>query len=197
MTSPLTHTDTPRPASVGRDFRRAGGSESSAGADSASHQASGTITPAIIVLAGARDGAGLASRLRVSVGRLYRRLRAHGHTNTEAIPIGLLCALDRLYRRGELSPRELASAEQLQPPATTRIINALAGSGLISRHTDPANQRQAILRITAARVELLTAQTTQTSTRELWLNQRLATLTSQERQALTQAIPIINGIVGR
>jgi DNA-binding MarR family transcriptional regulator len=180
MTISATHTP------LGRTVESPGARPSASGrADSAHIRTRSLALPPLDAV----DAVGLTSQLRLSAGRLYRRLRLHGHTTTGAIPIGLLCALDTLHRRGELSPGELAAAEQIQRPSTTRIINTLVRAGLISRQEHQADRRQAVLRITPAGVRLLTAETT---ARERWLDQRLGGLSCEERKTLTQATHIIN-----
>ena len=190
-------TLTPRPTPAGPDgARHAGVSRAHAGASPPPSRQTPDTTAAATTTTdggGGGDGAELTSQLRLSVGRLYRSLRLYGHITADTVPVCLLSALDTLHHRGELTPGQLAAAEHIRPASTTRIINTLARAGLISRQDHPSDRRQALLRITPAGIELLTDETT---ARERWLDQRLATLTEQQRQTLTHAAHIFTTLAG-
>jgi DNA-binding MarR family transcriptional regulator len=88
----------------------------------------------------------LATRLRVAVTRLNRKLRQQalaGLSPAQASALGTIKRLD--------SPTlsELAAAEQVQPPTATRLVTSLESAGLVARETDGADRRVVRVRITA------------------------------------------------
>ncbi|MER7015583.1 MarR family transcriptional regulator [Saccharopolyspora sp. NPDC000359] len=134
----------------------------------------------------------LASRLRLAVVRLNRRLRAQ--SNDSKITLSQLSALSCLNKAGALTPGELAAREGVQPPSMTRVIAALEDAGLVVRRAHPTDGRQAIVEVTEAgraRIE------EEVSVRERWLDQQLVDLTDEERAVLFQAAEIIDRLAGR
>ncbi|MGH3762764.1 MarR family winged helix-turn-helix transcriptional regulator [Actinophytocola sp.] len=129
----------------------------------------------------------LASRLRLATVRLNRRLRAQRPTSS--ITLTQLSALFCLYKRGPLTPGELAAKEVVQPPSMTRVIAALEEHGYVSRRPHPSDGRQAIVEITEEGSVLILADI---SAREAWLDKRLAELTEQERELLSRASEILD-----
>nr|WP_218888473.1 MarR family transcriptional regulator [Saccharopolyspora hordei] len=134
----------------------------------------------------------MASRLRLAVVRLNRRLRAQ--SSGSKITLSQLSALSCLHKAGALTPGELAAREGVQPPSMTRVIAALEDAGLVVRRAHPTDGRQAIVEVTdagRARIE------EEVSARERWLDQQLADLTEEERAVLCQAAEIIDRLAGR
>lgn len=134
----------------------------------------------------------LASRLRLAVVRLNRRLRAQ-RTNS-AVSLTQLAALSTLYKCGPLTPGELAAKEGVQPPSMTRVIAALEEHGFATRRPHPTDGRQAIVALTDEGVAFHDAQV---SAREAWLDKRLAELTDEERDLLARAAEIIDRMAGQ
>jgi DNA-binding MarR family transcriptional regulator len=88
----------------------------------------------------------LASRLRLAVTRLHRRLRqqtAGGLTPSQA------SALASIERLGSPTLGALAARESVQPPSMTRIVGALETLGYVSRVVDPDDRRVARVATTA------------------------------------------------
>lgn len=134
----------------------------------------------------------LASRLRVAVVRLNRRLRAQ--TADAVITLSQISALSCLHRGGSMTPGELAAKEGVQPPSMTRVIAALEDLGLVSRHAHPSDGRQAIVELTEkgrARIE------EEVTERERWLDQQLADLDEEEIAELSRAVEVIDRIANR
>ena len=82
----------------------------------------------------------LASRLRMAVTRLQRRLRQQG--------VGGLSppshrALTSVAKLGSPTLGELAAREAVQPPSMTRIVGALENMGYVTRIVDPHDRRVA------------------------------------------------------
>lgn len=129
----------------------------------------------------------LASRLRLAVVRLNRRLRAQRTDST--ITLTQMSALSCLHKSGPLTPGELAAKERVQPPSMTRVIAALEEHGFASRRPHPSDGRQAIVSITDAGLAFVKAEVT---ARERWLDHRLAELTDDERELLARAVEVID-----
>ncbi|HEY3261402.1 MAG TPA: MarR family transcriptional regulator [Pseudonocardiaceae bacterium] len=129
----------------------------------------------------------LASRLRLAVVRLNRRLRAQ--RNDSSMTLTQMSALSCLKKFGPLTPGELAARERVQPPSMTRVIAALEEHGLATRQPHPSDGRQAIVTITEQGVSYLAADA---AARERWLDQRVAELTDGERELLARAVEVIS-----
>jgi DNA-binding MarR family transcriptional regulator len=134
----------------------------------------------------------LASRLRLAVVRLNRRLRAQSADSK--ITLSQLSALSCLHKCGAMTPGELAAREGVQPPSMTRVIAALEELGMVARRAHPTDGRQAIVELTdagRARIE------EEVSVREAWLDQQLAQLGEEERSVLCRAAEIIDRMASR
>ena len=140
----------------------------------------------------------LASRLRLAVVRLNRRLRAQ--TADSSVTLSQLSALACLNKCGSMTPGELAAKESVQPPSMTRVIAALEEFGLVARRPHPTDGRQAIVELTdagRARIELFAGihvhlAEEEVSARERWIDLQLAELTQDERHVLCRAAEIID-----
>ena len=135
--------------------------------------------------------AALASRLRLSVMRLARRMRAERAATS--LSLTQLAALATLERHGSLTPGELAAQERVQPPSMTRVVAALQDAGLVRRSPHPSDGRQVLLEVTPAAVALLREDRRR---REAWLAQRLAELDDDDRQVLARAAQVLDRLAG-
>jgi DNA-binding MarR family transcriptional regulator len=129
----------------------------------------------------------LASRLRLSVVRLNRRLRAQ-RTGQE-VSLTQVSAMSTLHKCGPLTPGQLAGKEGVQPPSMTRVIAALEELGYVERSPHPTDGRQAIVALSERGLEYVHATI---SAREAWLDERLAELGDEEREVLSRAAEIID-----
>lgn len=134
---------------------------------------------------------GLASRLRLAVVRLNRKLRAQ--RTDQSLSLTQLAALSTLHKCGPLSPGRLAAKEGVQPPSMTRVIAALEDLGLVERSAHPTDGRQFIVAVTAAGRNYVTETI---SMREAWLDRKLAALGEEERAVLARAAEIIDRMAG-
>lgn len=128
----------------------------------------------------------LASIMRVSVMRLSRRLRAE--RSDAGLTLTQIATLGTLDRHGPLTPRELAEHEKVQPPSMTRVLAHLEELGLIDRTPHESDGRQHLVSLTGSAQSLLKEDRRR---REAWLAQRLAELTSSERDLLRAAAPLL------
>jgi DNA-binding MarR family transcriptional regulator len=134
----------------------------------------------------------LASRLRLAVVRLNRKLRAQRTNST--VTLTQLAALSTVYKCGPLTPGELAAKEGVQPPSMTRVIAALEDMGYVTREPHPTDGRQAIVALSEAGRVFHDAQV---MAKEAWLDRRLAELTDEERELLDKAAEIIDRMAGQ
>ena len=134
----------------------------------------------------------LASRLRLAVVRLNRKLRAQ--RTSSMVTLTQLAALSTVYKCGPLTPGELAAKEGVQPPSMTRVIAALEEMGYVTRQPHPTDGRQAIVAISEAGRRF---HNDQIMAKEAWLDRRLAELTEDERELLDKAAEIIDRMAGQ
>jgi DNA-binding MarR family transcriptional regulator len=120
----------------------------------------------------------LASRLRLAITRLHRRLRQQSVGGLSPSQTAALASTERL---GSPTLGELASLEAVQPPSMTRIIAALEKLGLVVRVVDPTDRRVARVRVSEAGREVLEQNR---SLKNAFLALQLHSLTSDERDAL-------------
>ncbi|KAA9161897.1 MarR family transcriptional regulator [Amycolatopsis acidicola] len=133
----------------------------------------------------------LASRLRLAVVRLNRRLRAQRIDQT--VSLTQIAAMSTLHKCGALTPGKLAAKEGVQPPSMTRVITALEELGFVERSPHPTDGRQAIVTLTGTGRKFVEETI---SVREAWLDRKLAGLSGAEREVLTQAAEIIDRMAG-
>src|SRR5688500_14733347 len=135
----------------------------------------------------ARSDSGLASLLRVSVARLHRRLRTED-VDDLGVSVGGVAVLALLYREGDRTIGQLATAERVQPPSMTRTVTCLEEDGFVERCAHPTDGRQVVVRLSDKGRALLAAERRR---RDAWLNRRMRELTAEERAVLRQAAPIL------
>lgn len=130
----------------------------------------------------------LATRLRLAVGRLARRIRLA----TNDIPPLQLSALATLDKLGPLRSGELAQREAVTAPTMTRVLSALADRGLVMREADPTDARSVRVSLSPAGVDTLARIR---SERTALLGARIARLSEEQRAALIAALPALEALV--
>ena len=134
----------------------------------------------------------LAIDLRTAVMRTSRRLRVEA--TGETITPGQYTVLALLNGSGPSTLRALAKSEHVQAPSMTRIVNALADQGFVTRSANPDDGRQVRVDITdAGRTVLEEAR----SQRTAWLAQRVAGLSEEDRLTLSRAARIMQEMSGK
>lgn len=128
----------------------------------------------------------LASRLRLAVVRLNRRMRAQ--RSGERVSLTQISALSTLHNCGAMSPGRLAEREGVRPPSMSRVVSALEELGYVRRSAHPTDGRQSVVEVTGRGDAYVHAAIT---AREAWLDERLAELTGDERAVLAHAADII------
>jgi DNA-binding MarR family transcriptional regulator len=120
----------------------------------------------------------LASRLRLAITRLHRRLRQQAVGGLSPAQTSALASTDRL---GAPTLGELAALESVQPPSMTRIIAALEEKGLVARVVDPTDRRVVRVEVSAAGRQVLVESR---SRKNVYLARQLHRLSPDEREAL-------------
>ena len=131
-----------------------------------------------------------ATRLRVAIARLSRRLRRHqlaGLTPTQ------LSALATVEKAGALRLGDLAAAEGIAPSTLTRLVTALEEAGYVQRYAVPGDARASTLRITAQGRAILDRIRQETT---MALTGMLLDLTQEEQDAIARALPAIEQLAG-
>jgi DNA-binding MarR family transcriptional regulator len=131
----------------------------------------------------------LASRLRLSIGRMSRRLRQEGGGG---LPSSQYSALVTIERHGPLTPSELADRERIQRPSATRVLARLEEDGLVERTPDPSDRRSALIALTPDGTALLGDVR---RAKDVYLEQRLESLRPQERATLEDAAQILERLL--
>ena len=127
----------------------------------------------------------LASRLRLVVMRLSRRLRQHAPGD---ITPSQLSALATIVVQGRITLSGLAEAERVQPPSITRVVDVLVGRGLATRTPSREDRRVAWVEPTDAGRELIEAVRRE---RDAYLAQRLRTMSAEDRAVLARAAVLL------
>ncbi|SEE93808.1 MarR family transcriptional regulator [Ruania alba] len=135
-----------------------------------------------------RPPGGLASRLRMTLLRTSRKLRAEQAGQLSETHRSVLASV---VTNGPFTPSELAAREHVQPPSMTRTIRGLEEAGLLARTTHPTDRRQVL--VTATEAGNVYIKETRRR-RDEWLARRLKSLTPAERQTLSDAEEILRRI---
>lgn len=130
----------------------------------------------------------LASRLRLVVARLARRLRRETEGDVSPSQISALSSIARL---GPLTLGELSAAEAVRPPTMTRVVACLEEAGLVSRTVDPADRRVAHVAVTPKGDRWLERNR---GRKDAFLASRLAALDPDDRATLTRAVALLEGL---
>ncbi len=135
----------------------------------------------------ARTDVGLASALRLSVARIFRRIRAERDPDNE-LSTGQLAVLGDLFREGEQTVGQLAALQRVQPPTMTRAVNQLEQEGYVVRRPSEQDGRCVLVSLSERGAETLAADRLR---RDAWLARELRRLTPDERDVLRRAAPIL------
>jgi DNA-binding MarR family transcriptional regulator len=130
----------------------------------------------------------LASRLRLAIARLSRRIRQEAAATGEELSASTQAALASIERLGPITLGELAAVERVQPPSMTRIVARLEEWGYATRVVDPTDRRVARAAITDTGRALLARSRTR---KDAYLARRVAELTDAERALLARALPLL------
>lgn len=128
----------------------------------------------------------LAARLRMTLGRLNRRVRQHGPQTLTSSQASTLASLEAL---GPVRLGDLAAHEGVSAPTQSRLVASLETQGLLHRTPDVDDRRATLLDITnegRRQLELLRTE------RSAFLVERLGTLSAGQRAALIAALEALD-----
>ena len=130
---------------------------------------------------------GMASELRVVLGRLLRRLRSeHKYGLTQTAVLG------RLERDGAQPTGLLARGEGVRPQSMSQTITELEALGFVSRGADATDGRRSLVSLTEAGREALREDRAR---REGYLAELIdQKLETDERELLARAIELLQRI---
>jgi DNA-binding MarR family transcriptional regulator len=129
----------------------------------------------------------LASRLRLVLGHLIRRMRAENR-----FPLSQGAVLGRLDREGARSIGALAAAERVRPQSMTQTVADMESDGLISRRPDPTDGRRTFVELTESGLQTLEADRRH---REGWIaNVITEDFTAEEQRLLADALVLLERI---
>jgi DNA-binding MarR family transcriptional regulator len=129
----------------------------------------------------------LAGELRISLGKLNRRLREQAHSDdfTSAQKSVLL----RLDRDGPATVSALARAESVRPQSMRVTVATLEAAGAVSGRPDPTDGRQTLVSLTPVFRQALKASR---AAKDDWLVRALqAQLSPQEQKELAAAVKLL------
>ena len=155
----------------------------------ASAGSTATGTPGRLPAGDEQSEAELVARLRLSVTRLYRRLRQHSVGGLTASQASALSSINRL---GAPTLGELAVCESIQPPSMTKIVANLEEAGYVKRVVDQADRRVARVTLLAPGRKVLQQNR---SLKNAYLARQLHQLDEQEREALGQLTVLLERLL--
>lgn len=133
-----------------------------------------------------------AVELRMATFRLARRLRTqralHGMSD------GQFAVLATLRWHGPHTLGELAERERVTAPSMNRTVNCLEESGYVLRTPDEADRRKVNIEATESGRELVDQAQRR---RDAWLEEALAALAPDDRDALLRAVPLMREVADR
>lgn len=128
----------------------------------------------------------LAIVLTSAIGRLDRAILAG---QPDDVSVSEMSVLAHLAEQPWLSPAELAVRENMRPPSVTRHIKALTARGLIELAPHPSDKRRVQAAVTDEGRDAL-----EQARRTTWLTTRIAGLPEADRDVLTEAVQVLDGL---
>ena len=133
----------------------------------------------------------LASRLRLDISRMARRLRQEAGADLSP---SMNAALATIERHGPLTPSELAERERVQRPTVTRVLARLEEAGLVVRAADPQDRRCSLVSISDDGRALLGAMRER---KDAFLARRIDALEPADRETLDRAAAILERMLSK
>ena len=128
----------------------------------------------------------LAEQLHSAAVHLLRSVRHADQSSGLNAP--RLSALSVIVFAGPITLGDLAAAEQVRPPTTTRIVQALEELGLVAKHIDATDRRSVLISSTIKGRKLLIQARKR---RAQALAERIGLLSLNERSALESALDVM------
>ncbi|MCO5973652.1 MULTISPECIES: MarR family winged helix-turn-helix transcriptional regulator [Actinoallomurus] len=130
----------------------------------------------------------LAARLRMTLGRLSRRVRQYGPRTLTSSQASTLSSLEAL---GPVRLGDLAAHEGVSAPTQSRLVASLETQALLRRTPDVGDRRATLLEITPEGRRQLEQLRTE---RSAFLVERLGTLSPEQRAALVGALDVLESL---
>jgi DNA-binding MarR family transcriptional regulator len=131
----------------------------------------------------------VATELRVTLGRLVRRLRAEN-----VFSLSRSVVMGRLDREGAQSVSDLAAAEHVRPQSMAQTVRELECDGLVHKRPDPNDRRRTLVALTELGTQVLRAERRR---REGWLAKAIANdLDTEEQAVLSEAVELLKRLAG-
>ncbi|MET1043659.1 MAG: MarR family transcriptional regulator [Microbacteriaceae bacterium] len=123
--------------------------------------------------------------LRLSIGRLARRMRAQKVDDSVSdSQFSVLCTLEA----EPLTIGHLSGIEKVTPPSMNRTVNTLETAGYVTRTSAPDDGRKVVVVISEAGRDLIEQTRLR---RDAWFIARFEQLSPEQRAALEAAAPVI------
>jgi DNA-binding MarR family transcriptional regulator len=135
-----------------------------------------------------------ATRLRVAIGRLSRRLRVTAAGSEAGLTPTRISVVLSVDRHGPIPIAELAEQESLNPTMLSRAISKLVDDGVLERVSDDRDRRAAWVNVTAAGHRLAERMRRE---RTDAVNQALDGLDADDRRLLERALPALEGLAAQ
>jgi DNA-binding MarR family transcriptional regulator len=132
-----------------------------------------------------------ATRLRMAIGRLSRRLRVPTAGSEAGLTPTRISVLLTVDRHGPMRIAELAEQESLNPTMLSRAIGQLVDDGTLERVSDDRDRRAAWVNVTDAGHRLAERMRHE---RTDALNDALSGLDADDRRLLERALPALEGL---
>jgi DNA-binding MarR family transcriptional regulator len=132
-----------------------------------------------------------ATRLRMVIGRLSRRLRPTAAGSAAGLTPTKTAVLLTVVRNGQIRISALAETENLNPTMLSRAISALVDAGILERSSDAGDRRAAWVQATPAGIEL--AQQVRRERTDA-VNAAMESLADADRRVLEQALPALESL---
>jgi DNA-binding MarR family transcriptional regulator len=129
-----------------------------------------------------------ATRLRLAIGRIGRRMRSYGGVGPTPSQVSALATLEK---HGPLRIGDLAVREGVTAPTMTRVVAALEQQGHLERSSDPDDGRSSLVGLGVSGRALLEDLTRD---RTAYLAAQLAALTDEQRHLLEEALPVLEAL---
>jgi DNA-binding MarR family transcriptional regulator len=140
----------------------------------------------------------IATRLRIALGRLARRLRPTEAGAAAGLTPTRVAVLLSVVRNGRIRLAELAESEGINPTMLSRAISKLVDSGLLERTCDAGDRRAAWVEATDAGRQLAERMRIE---RTDAVRAALGELSESDREQLERALPALealaDGLKGR
>ncbi len=135
-----------------------------------------------------------ASRLRVAIGRLSRRLRTTAAGSAAGLTPTRISVLLTVVRDGPIRLSVLAESESLNPTMLSRVIADLGDAGLVARTSDDGDRRAAWVEATDDGRSL--AQRMRRERTDA-VNAAMEELAPADRRLVEQALPALEQLAER